>query len=98
MGFPMAFTSDAALLNSPFCCIHSFVCSRGDLIERADKCGEMSWCLRTLSIANTSGRALCAPTIYTNNNNYYQALYLFIVVCLACDFISGDFFVKLLQT
>ncbi len=67
VGFPMALISDAALMKILFCCIHSLVCSWGNLMERAAKCGLMSWCLKTLSIANTSGRALCAPTIYTNN-------------------------------
>ncbi len=71
VGFPMALISDAALMKILFCCsIHSLVCSWGNLMERAAKCGLMSWCLKTLSIANTSGRALCAPTIYTNNYNY----------------------------
>ncbi len=65
-GFPNAFMRDVDCMNSSFCSNHSLICWLGHLIVKLERQLDRDGSVTTLSMATTSGKALCAPNLKQN--------------------------------
>ena len=63
LGVPSALTRAVILVWTLFCCIHSLICLAGERISRLGRHLTREGCVRTHSMAKTSGKARCAPAI-----------------------------------
>ena len=63
LGVPSALTRSVILVWTLFCCIHSLICLAGERMSSLGRHLTREGCVRTRSMARTSGKARCAPAI-----------------------------------